>query len=445
MSIRILDSFKIGAKVGFFGLGQSNSALLRCLPLDSCSVTLRSDSAIDRSAIPGGIKIDRIFEGINACRDINEDIIVFSPSVRRDRAEFLRAQKTGTIFTSDLEIFIEENHKPMFAVTGSDGKSTTAALIEHLLNEGGTRAFSVGNMGEPMVSRLSDAADFYVAELSSFMLTYAIPKTKRACLTNITPNHLDWHIDFEEYKKTKISLIKNCEEFVISDDFTDIPGGFGVISTEKGFEDLKKQYQAEVYMTVENGYICRNGERLIPICDIQRRESHNIKNLMMATAMTDGYVGKNEIINVAKSFSGLPHRCECFFSDNGIDYFNSSIDTSPARTAATLSSLGRRAVVILGGKSKGLDYREMIPALKSYAAAVVIVGENSHELYSALSGEIECHIAEDFKSAIRLGATLARDAGALILSPASASYDSFKNYEERGNEFKKQVLKTRIL
>lgn len=429
-----IKSIEKGCKVSFFGLGVSSAALLEYLPLKKCRVTLRSDKDINWSLIPCGARIERIFQGESAYLDIDEDIIIFSPSVRRDRYELLEAKARGCIFTSDAELFFEALDKPLFAVTGSDGKSTTATLVSQMLSATGNENALIGNIGRPMYPSLS-AAKIFVAELSSFMLTYANPKAKRSCITNVTPNHLDWHKDFDEYKKTKISITKNSEEFVISDELIDIKGAYGIVSTKKDYKTLKDLYKADVYMTVGDEYLLKNGERVIPICQMGRKEDYNIKNAMMAIAMTDGYASTEECAWVLKNFNGLSHRCERILSADGIDFFNSSIDSTPKRTAMTLESLGRQVVLILGGRSKGLDFGELNPTIKKYAQKVIITGENAKEIYGAIGNESNAIIIESFEEAIKEGVKLARNVGALLLSPASTSYDLFRNYAERGERF----------
>ncbi len=431
----VISMIENGCRVGFFGLGRSSAALLEYLPLKKCRITLRSDNDISWSAIPCGAKIERIYAGESAYRDIDEDVIIFSPSVRRDRPELLAAKKRGVIFTSDAELFFDRVKKPLFAVTGSDGKSTTATLVNMLLSAGGVDNSLIGNIGTPMLPELK-GPDAFVLELSSFMLTYGRPRAKRGCITNITPNHLDWHKDYEEYKKTKISLTKSCEELVITDKLSEIKGAYGIVSAERDFGSLRGLYDAEIYVTLEDGYILRNGERLISVEDIRRKEMHNLKNAMMAIAMTDGYVDKDGIARTLKTFEGLAHRCEKVMNVSGIDFYDSSIDSTPKRTVMTLESLKKQVVLILGGRSKGLDFKELIPSIKKYAELVIITGENAREIYSAIGKEANTIIIDSFEEAIKSGASAAKKTGALVLSPASTSYDLFHNYAERGDRFK---------
>ena len=428
----MLDRIKGGLSVGFFGLGKSNASLISTLPLDRCKLTIRSDKEINPADIPQGAKV---YTGEHAMDDIREDILFLSPSVKRDRFKEIQ----GVMLSSDYELFLSENKRPIFAVTGSDGKSTTTRLVSLLLRASGRVVSEVGNIGEPMVARLNDECDVYVAELSSFMLDATVPVAKMAALTSLTPNHIDWHGSFKNYKKTKISLLKSSEKFVISDENADITGAYGIVSMTRSFAQLKRLYRAEVYMSCVGGYVRKNGERLIAISDVLRNETHNLKNLMLAIAMCDGYVGEYEIRSVASGFQGLPHRCERFLSIGGIDFYDSSIDTSPARTAQTLRSLDRRCVIILGGRGKGLDYGEMKGEIEKYAQSALILGENKNEIYSVIKDVTNCYMADDLGSAIDMGCAMAGDVGLLLLSPASASYDMFKSFEERGESFQKLV------
>ena len=157
--------------------------------------------------------------------------------------------------------------------------------------------------------------------------------------------------------------------------------------------------------------------------------------------MADGLVTQDAVLRVAREFSGLAHRCENFLSSGEIDYYDSSIDTSPTRTATTLRSLGREVVIILGGRSKGLDFSAMLPEIGKYVKFAILIGENRNEIYSVISPVVTCHMADTLDEATTIGIKLARNVGALLLSPASASYDMFTCYEARGDMFKKLVQK----
>lgn len=432
----IFSLIKKGVRVGFFGLGKSNLSLASRLPLDNCEIILRSDVPVDRSKLPKVLQNAVIFEGNEAESNICENVIFFSPSVKRDRPSLISAQKRGVIFSSDAELFFERSRSPLFAITGSDGKSTTATITQMLLKEAGYNAALCGNVGVPFVDA-DIQADYTVAELSSFMLHYYAPKSYSACVTNITPNHLDWHTDFEEYRQAKLSLLKEAERVIIPNSLMEINAPYAVIGDD--YSMLKRQFSAQLFITAEGGYIRKNGEKLIDLSCVLRSEKHNVNNLMMAIAMTHELVGEDEIASVATRFDGLEHRCKRIFSKDNVDFIDSSIDSTPARTAQTLRSLGKRVVLILGGRGKGLDYSLMIPEIEKYAEAVVITGENEEDIYSDLSPYKKCVVISNFDEAVKVGIELSTGAEALLLSPASTSFDKFKNYAERGERFKKIV------
>ena len=435
----IKDMF-CGKRVGFFGIGKSNLSLINVLNLEGADVTLRSDKAIDREKLPPKLKGCRIYDGKKAFDEMREELLFLSPSVRRDRRELSEACARGVRLCSDAELFFENAKAPIYAVTGSDGKSTTATLVTELLSAK-HRAELVGNIGRPMFSSLSDSTDCYVTELSSFMLSYLTPQTRRAAVTNITPNHLDWHCSFEEYKAAKLSIFRGAKEKILSfddeilRDYAKKNEVFGVTSTNYTFSELKRLVKAEVFLTLENGRIFLNGESLLAIRDVKRRETHNLKNLMTAIAMTFGETAPEGIRRVAANFGGLPHRCRLVLSRGGVDFYDSSIDSTPSRTAQTLTSLGRRTVVILGGRGKGVPYSELCPALALYAECAVICGECADDIYKDVKSACRTVMVDNFDDAVEFAAELSRSCGCVLLSPAATSYDAFENYEERGKRF----------
>lgn len=435
-----IKNFPFYGRVGFFGIGKSNLALLDSLPLDGAEIVLRSDKRIDKEKLPKKLHTAKIFDGARAFDEMCEDVLFLSPSVRRDRRELLEAVARGIILSSDAELFFESIEKPLFAVTGSDGKSTTATLVSLLLCKR-HKTELVGNIGQPMLSSLKSDAEYFVAELSSFMLTYSAPKSTRGAVTNITPNHLDWHKSFEEYKNVKLSLLRNAEEAVISFDddilreYAASTEVFGVCAMNTPYSELKGLVGAKVYVTFEKNCVFINGEPIINRDEICRREAHNVKNLLTAIAMTYGMVSISDIRSVAENFRGLHHRCELIKSSLGVDFYNSSIDSTPSRSVQTLRSLGRRCVVILGGRGKGTSYKELCPALREYAECAVITGENADDIYTDIKGVCRTVMVDNFDDAVEFAAELGRSVGCVLLSPASTSYDAFENFEARGERF----------
>ncbi len=429
--------------IGLFGLGISSLDILGHLP-GSASVILRSEGKI-KEVPKSECRILALYDGERAFDEPREDILFLSPSVRRDRAELIRFKERGVRLYSDAELFFARVKAPVFAVSGSDGKSTVTALASLLLSERFGSAPAIGNIGVPMASALLSDSGAYVTELSSFMLHSGRLRAFRGAVTNITENHLDWHRDFEEYKNTKLSLLHSAREPIVAFDdplcrgFLEKGTAYGLFSSKTGYRELKSYAPAQCYYTFEDGFFQRNGEQLLPLSQSLRKDKNFIKNFLAALALTDGFVTRKSISSAASEFRGLSHRAELFFSSFGIDYIDSSIDTTPERTASTLSSLGRRAVVILGGRGKGLSYAPLSEPVKKYARAVILTGENSEDIARALKGYEPVIFANGLSEAVKMAGAFLRQGDALILSPASTSYDSFRDYKERGEKFKEII------
>ena len=314
--------------LGFFGLGRSNRALYSLVKRSypETRLILRLDGEL-LGDIPEDF--DAVYCQKNALCGINEDALVLSPSVRADRAEIALAAERGVTVTSEAGFFFERYRGECFAISGSDGKSTTTTLSSLLLAERYPGAMAVGNIGTPLTDGLFAPA--VAAELSSFQLMGLRPKTKRSALTNITPNHLNWHKSYEEYRSAKENIYKNAEERVFNCDCPESVemmrgyDAFALTSTRLSEEELRELGKAEVYITLEGGYMLANRERLLELSKIRLHGEHNIKNLMTATALTFGLVSRAHIAEVAESFGGLRHRNELIGIYGGVYYYNSSI------------------------------------------------------------------------------------------------------------------------
>lgn len=438
-------------KIGFLGLGKSNIGICQYLlnKLKNPQITLRCHTANDVS----GITANRIFTGENMLCDIDEDILFISPSARRDVKELIDAKRRGVILSSDAEFFFSLSRSDIYTITGSDGKSTTTYLASRMLSESYSNAVPCGNFGEALTPHLDDEQNTaYVAELSSFQLMYMKPKSKRCVITNISENHLNWHSSFEEYINAKRNIFDNAGQRIINYDceitrsFAKDYKIFAVFSRTESESALKRQINADLYVTEEEGKILVSGERVLDTKDILVGKNHNVLNFMSAIAMSYGKCKNESIVTLAKGFGGLPHRCEFVAKINGISYYNSSIDSSPKRCVATLNMFLERVILIIGGRSKGLDFAELVPTLKEKTKSIIITGECGGEIEYLLKNDkyfLESKIPflrmDSFVDAVKHAARTAKPGDTVLLSPAATSFDCFKNFEERGEIFRKTV------
>lgn len=444
---RALFEFINGRTVGFFGIGKTNLELLLELSGTDTEIILRSDKKIDRSRLPKGLNIKAVYECHNSTDCIREDILFFSPSVRRDRTEFLCALGRGTVFTSDIEFFLSHNSSPLFLVTGSDGKTTTTALAEQMLKTEDRNAIAIGNIGRSATPLLDKPDTSFVLEASSFMLEYTAPRATRATITSLTPEHLKWHCGYENYKKAKMRAFENAHECVASIDSPDLrelvgkKSLFALTSTRMTLKEMLRSYDADFYYCTEGGYITENGRRLISVSELKRQEEYNIRNYLSALALTKGHTDEDHALSVIKEFSGLEHRCERFYCKGGIEFINSSIDTSPERTANTIKGVAGNIILLLGGRDKGLPLTPLTDAIDDRVKAVLLFGEAAKKFQEAIPHNIDKKAFSGLYDATVYAMEIAGVGDTVLLSPAATSYDEFSSFEERGSFFKRMILR----
>lgn len=428
-------------KIGFVGFGRSNRGVFEYLKrTGELHFTLRTPEAC--GDISG---IHRYRCGKDYLSDIDEDILFISPAVRRSLPELLRARERGVILSSDAELFFALTKADVYAVTGSSGKSTVTALISGMLAERGIYAPAAGNFGKSL-SSLIGRCEAVAAELSSFQLMYTEPRTKRALITNITPNHLDWHADMDEYVRAKLNIVKRSSAVI-----TDFDSGlceeklgkipFVLVSSDYRYSELCRLSRAENYLTLRENTVHLNGKPYVSVEDAPRRERHNLKNFMLAIGATLGVCSPEDCRAAIMKFGGLSHRAERVGECGGICFINSSIDTSPERTLETLRALRADTVVIISGKNKGLPLSSLAEQLPALTVGAVLMGDIGRELAPLLDKDYRYVFAEELDSAIPRACDILGSAGNVILSPAGTSFDKFKSYEERGDAYRLAVKK----
>jgi UDP-N-acetylmuramoylalanine--D-glutamate ligase len=394
---------------------------------------------------------------------LDEEIIFRSPGMRPDIPEFAAAVERGAVLTSEMELFFELTPATVIGITGSDGKTTSTTLTGLILSQEykddeKTRIFVGGNIGTPLLPMVADMTerDFAVVELSSFQLQDIKHSPHVTAVTNVTPNHLNWHTGMDEYTEAKANgfryspcrrAVLNAENRITAElaKSADVPVTYFSSKKESYTEFPLKDGDSAVYVRDGKIYLWyENTEReIMQAAQLLLRGRHNLENLMTAIALTFEYASPESVREVATTFTGVKHRMEPVRVSNGVTYYDSSIDSTPVRTAAVLSAMPAKPIVICGGSDKGTPYEPLADAICEYAKAAVITGATAGKILTALSqknevqeGKIPVYLQPDFGEAVKLACTTAQEGDIVLLSPACASFDAFKNYKERGMAFR---------
>ena len=460
------------------GAGVSNVPLVRWLSAKGARVVVRDmkerekiDSADELSAL-GAELITGVgyLDGLDSLPDPERAVIFRSPGMRPDIKEISDAAKKGALLTSEIELFLLLTPSRVIAITGSDGKTTTTTLVGRIMDfcvDG--RVYVGGNIGTPLlpVAESMTEKDVAVVELSSFQLQTFDHSCNTAVITNITPNHLNWHTDMDEYTESKYNVFSKggCKRLVVN---SDNEGSLNAArrAVELGldldivyFSMLGDSYDSTVPEFANEGAVAiylkdgkitvgtKNGERaVLNAADIKIPGDHNVANYMTAIgACLDDISDFSRVEKLAKEFGGVAHRLELVRMFDGVKYYNSSIDSTPTRTRAALSALKESPIVICGGADKGVSFLPLAEALCQRAKAVVLTGACRDKILAAfdeLDGSYirpEIFVCPDFTEAVEKAREIASTGDTVLLSPACTSFDAFRNFEERGNTFRKIV------
>ena len=378
------------------------------------------------------------------------DVIIKSPGIKAYTPQIQKAIKDGKIMTSEIEIFMTLCPCKIIGVTGSDGKTTTTTLIYEMLKREGYRTHVGGNIGKPLLANLEDIYedDMVVLELSSFQLQTMRVSPDVALITNITPNHLDYHADMEEYIEAKSNVYRFHDEtckLVLNAD-NDVTNS---LSDEYEYKlDMFSRFTKPEGAYVEDGYICYRGEKIIEVSDIKIQGTHNVENYLAAVCAVRSFVSIDTIEYVAKHFSGVEHRMEHVRKLDGVSFYNDSIGSTPTRTIAGLRAQpSSKIVLIAGGYDKNLEFNELAEVVHEKVSALVLLGATAEKIKNEVekTGEFPLVIAENMDKAVKIAFSLGKgmveadNKVSVILSPACASFDMYVNFEERGKDFKKFV------
>lgn len=367
--------------------------------------------------------------------------LVVSPGVSLNEKAIAKAIANGSKIISDIDLFACSVAAPVVAISGSNGKSTVTTMLGEMAKEAGLQVGVGGNLGTPALDLLERPAQLYVLELSSFQLerTSAL-NAAAATVLNVSADHLDRHADIAEYAREKQRIYKGNGTMVIN---TDDP----IVSAmeEEGRRvftfSIKKKADFYLQMKGASEYLMYKEQCLMPLAELLLEGRHNAANALAALALGVA-VGLDEhaMCNALRKFKGLDHRMQRVAEIRGVIWVNDSKATNIGACVAALEGYDRKVILIAGGDAKGADMNELTPAIKEKAKSVVLMGKDAELIAQALNGCVPVHFAANMTQAVQIAAGLAGAGESVLLSPACASLDQYKNYQDRGEKFAKAVL-----
>lgn len=447
-------------KVAIIGLGVSNIPLIDYMYQKKARVTVFDDR--EKESIPKELmdkielyKFEYSFGKNNLKKLINFDIIFRSPSCLPTKPELEEEAKRGAIVTTEIEMLMKMCPCKTIGVTGSDGKTTTTSLISAILKQAGYHTYLGGNIGTPLFTKLPEMKpeDIVVLELSSFQLMGMKVSPNIGVITNITPNHLNIHKDYQEYIDAKKNIFKyqNKNDRIVLNYDNEI--------TRK----CAKEAEAQVVFfsskeKLENGFIvdgkmikeCQDNirEHILDTQDVILKGEHNYQNIATALAATKTLVNIEDAAETIKKFNSVEHRLEFVKEINHVKWYNDSASSSPTRTISGIRAFDEELILIAGGYDKNLDYTPLAKPIVDKVKTLLLIGQTSGKIFEAVKQEMErqnkdvrIYMCDTLKETVDIANRIAKEGQVVLFSPGSASFDMFKNAYDRGNQFKNLVNK----
>ncbi|MBE6945784.1 MAG: UDP-N-acetylmuramoyl-L-alanine--D-glutamate ligase [Ruminococcaceae bacterium] len=442
-------------RLAVLGLGVSNRPLVRLLLTGGCRV-LGCDRTPREKLDEEVLELERmgceLRVGEGYLDNLEADVVFRTPGMHpgNPALELLRAK--GAEIVSEMEIFFRCCPCPIIAVTGSDGKTTTTTLIAEMLKTAGYMVHLGGNIGRPLLPDVEEMLPEHwaVVELSSFQLMDMTRSPRIAVVTNVAPNHLDVHKDMAEYISAKANVFRfqKTGDVVVLNRDNDITRGFAdsASGTVRWFS--RQERGSGVWLEGETIYraTAQGKEKLMTREDILLPGIHNVENYMTAMAALEGLVAPEHFLTVARNFGGVEHRIELVRELDGIRFYNDSIASSPTRTIAGLRSFREKVILIAGGYDKQIPYDVLGPEICAHVKCLVTTGATGEKIRKAteeaenyIPGQPEILCEPEFDRAVTAAYKQAKPGDVVLLSPASAAFDQFKNFMVRGRHFKDLV------
>lgn len=444
-----------GKHIALCGIGRSHIPLAALFLKKGAYITMRDRRAraeLGETAQELESQGVQLILGEHYLDQLSEDIIFRTPGMQYSLEVLTKARKNGQVVTSELEVFFDICPCKLYGITGSDGKTTTTTIISEMLQAQGKTVHLGGNIGKPLLPEIEQIkeTDVAVVELSSFQLISMRKSPDVAVITNVSPNHLDWHKDMAEYITAKENIISHQTAFSRTVLNADNAGTAALLEKTRGDTWLFSRKDA-----VNRGCFCKDGviySENVPILhtkDIRIPGAHNIENYMAAICAVLGDVCPDNIVKTAKIFGGAEHRAEFVSMFEDVKYYNDSIASSPTRTiSGTLSLYEKKIIMIAGGYDKHIPYDELGPVICKKVKILILMGDTASKIEAATKNAAEYEAGgpeiirvENMEQAVETAREKAEAGDVVSLSPASASFGLYKDFEERGRHFKQLVYR----
>ncbi|MCX6935036.1 MAG: UDP-N-acetylmuramoyl-L-alanine--D-glutamate ligase [Verrucomicrobia bacterium] len=430
-----------GSRVIVVGMGRSGLAAAEWLLAQSAEVTMFDESKNPAVAELAGTWKSRgatVMTGREELPSVRFDRAILSPGIPPSRPVVRQLRAAKVPITGELELGAQACLCPIVAVTGTNGKSTTTELIAQIALAAGQRAVACGNLGKPIceVAPLSRNLDLVVVEVSSFQLeTIETFHPRVAVYLNLTPDHLDRYADMKEYATAKARIFKNQK----ANDIAVVRKGIVLPKSQARMVTFTADGTGADY-TLQDGWLCARGEKVMRQDETRLRGSHNAENLLAALAVADAEkISREAVLSAFRAYQALPHRCEVVAVRAGVTWVNDSKATNLDAMERAVCGMTGPVILIAGGKDKGFDFSGSRAVLEGKVRAVLLLGEMSAKIERAWSGCVPCRRVRDVAEAVKRAAEMARPGESVLLSPGCSSYDMFKNFEDRGDKYRQCV------
>ena len=445
-----------GKRITFVGVGRSNLPLIEQFKAHGAAVSVRdkrSEAALGEDGEALKKLGAKLICGEDYLESIDEDMLFRAPGVPYLLPELQKARANGVAVTSEMEVFFDLCPCKIYAVTGSDGKTTTTSIMAEILRAAGKTVYLGGNIGHPLLcdAEKMQPEDFAVVELSSFQLLDMKRSPHIAVMTNLAPNHLDVHKDMDEYiaAKENIYLHQREDDIAIFNEDNDITRKLSKKAAAWTRLFSRREEVADGTFLRGDTIVLRHDgceEAVMQISDIRLPGMHNVENYLAAVTALDGLVPYEVMRETARTFVGVEHRIEPVRTIRGVQWYNDSIASSPTRTIAGLNAFNEKVILLAGGYDKHIPFAPLAPEVVKHVKLLILCGATADAIEKAVRecpdyhGSPEIVRCESLEDCVKTAYKRAVRGDIVTLSPACAAFDQFANFMERGKAFKKLVM-----